>query len=150
MKDLHSIPIYKFTITQQQVYDKLLRFITIIRQKVKNNLRHVYMGEIEWSHQYKKSKTVKRLWNRFRMRKQTVNHFSHVILTTIRRLMRQTKLNNVLLATTRKIEVYWIDACKTFEAVHKRAKDLNEDHLITLDQVHAKANGTTKASKKKL
>ena len=57
MKDLHSIPIDKFTITQQQVYDELLRFITIIRQKVKNNLRHVYNGEIEWSHQYKNPKT---------------------------------------------------------------------------------------------
>ena len=56
MKDLHSIPIDKFTITQQQVYDKLLRFITIIRQKVKNILRHVYKGEIEWSYQYKNPK----------------------------------------------------------------------------------------------
>ena len=62
--------------------------------------------------------------------------------------MRQTKLNDALLATTRKIEVYWIDPCKTFEAVNKRAKDLNGDHLITLDQVHAKANGTTKVSEK--
>ena len=62
--------------------------------------------------------------------------------------MRQTKLNNILLTTTRKIEVYWIDACKKFEAVHKRAKDLNGDHLIILDQVHAKVNGTTKASEK--
>ena len=47
MKDLHSILINKFTFTQQQVYDKLLRFITVTRQKVKNNLRHVYRGEIE-------------------------------------------------------------------------------------------------------
>ena len=49
MKELHSIPIDKFTITQQQLYNKLLRFITVTRQNVKKNLRHVYRGKIEWS-----------------------------------------------------------------------------------------------------
>ena len=49
MKELHSIPIDKLTIPQHQAYDKILRFITVIRQTVKNDLRHVYRGEIEWS-----------------------------------------------------------------------------------------------------
>ena len=44
MKDLHSIPIDQFTSTQQQAYDKVLRFITDTRQKVKNTLRHFYRG----------------------------------------------------------------------------------------------------------
>ena len=35
MKELHSIPIDKFTIRWQQALDKLLRFITVIRQKSK-------------------------------------------------------------------------------------------------------------------
>ena len=47
MKDLQSIPIDKFMPTQQHAYDKLLRFITDRRQKVKNNINHVYKGEIE-------------------------------------------------------------------------------------------------------
>ena len=53
-------------ITQQQAYDKLLRVITVIRKKVQNNLRHVYVGEIERSPQYKQSKDVKRLWNQLK------------------------------------------------------------------------------------
>ena len=32
--------------------------------------------------------------------------------------------------------------------MHKQAKALNGAHLITLDQAHAKANGTTEASEK--
>ena len=44
MKDLQSIPIDQFTSTQQQVYDKLLRFNTETKQKVTNNLRHVLRG----------------------------------------------------------------------------------------------------------
>ena len=80
------------------------------------------------------------------MRKQTGKHVS---LTTIRRLMRQTIIKDTLLAPTREIEIYLIDACKQFWSVHKRAKDLNRTRLITLDQAHAKANGTTKVSKKK-
>ena len=79
------------------------------------------------------------------MKKQTGKHVS---LTTIRRLMRQTKINDTLLETTEKIEVYLIDACKQFRAVHKQVKDLNGNYLITLDQAHAKANGTTEASEK--
>ena len=34
--------------------------------------------------------------------------------------------------------------------MHKQAKVLNGANLITLDQAHAKANGTTEASEKKL
>ena len=34
--------------------------------------------------------------------------------------------------------------------MHKQAKVLNGANLITLDQAHAKANGTTKACEKKL
>ena len=52
------------------------------------------------------------------------------------------------MAPTREIEIYLIDACKQFWSVHKRAKDLNRTRLITLDQAHAKANGTTKVKKK--
>ena len=59
MKDLQSIPIDQFTPTQQQAYENLLCFITDTRQKVKNNIRYVYRGEIEWSPQYKQSKDVK-------------------------------------------------------------------------------------------
>ena len=50
--------------------------------------------------------------------------------------------------TTREIVVYWIDICKQFKVVHKRAKDLNGSHLITPDQAHANANGTTEANEK--
>ena len=110
----------------------------------------MYRGEIEWLPQYKYSKDIKRLWNqlkKYRMQQQTGNH---VNLTTIRRLMRQTQLNDALLESTGEIEVYRIDACKQFKAVHKQAKALNGAHLITLDQAHAKANGTTEASEKKL
>ena len=106
MKDLQPIPIDQFTSTKQQVYDKLLRFITNTRQKVKTNLRHMYRGKIEWSHQYKYSKDVKILWNqlkKYRIQQQTCNHGS---ITTIRRLMRHTKLNGALLATTGESEVY--------------------------------------------
>ena len=46
----------------------------------------------------------------------------HVSLTTIRRLMRQTKLQDALLATTGEIEEYWIDACKQYKEVQKRQK----------------------------
>ena len=60
--------------------------------------------------------------------------------------MRQTKLNDTLLVTTREIEVYWIDACTQFKTVHTRAKDQNGAHPIILDQAHAKVNGTTEAS----
>ena len=81
------------------------------------------------------------------MRKQTGKHIS---LTTIRRLMRQTKLNDALLVTIGKIDVYWIDSCEKLKVVHKQAKELNGDHLITLNQAHAKSNETTEASKKKL
>ena len=35
MKNLQSIPINQFTLTQQQAYDKLLRLITDTRQKLK-------------------------------------------------------------------------------------------------------------------
>ena len=69
------------------------------------------------------------------MQYQTGNHVS---LTTIRRLRRQTKLHDVLLATTGEIEVYWINACNQFKAVHKQAMALNGSHLITLYQSHAK------------
>ena len=79
------------------------------------------------------------------MRRQTSKDVS---LTTIRWLMRQTKLNDALLATIGKIEVYWIDAWKKLKAVHKQAKKLNGDHIITLDQAHAKSNETTEASEK--
>ena len=79
------------------------------------------------------------------MRKQTGKHVS---LTTIRRLMRQTKINDALLETTGEIEIYLVDACKQFRAVHKQVKDLNGAYLITLDQAHAKANGTTEASER--
>ena len=64
------------------------------------------------------------------MQQQTGNHVS---LTTIRRLMRQTQLNDALLETTGEIEVYRIDACKQFKVVHKQDKALNGAHLITLD-----------------
>ena len=37
MKVLHSIPIDKFIIIQQQEYYNLLRFITVIRQKLNVN-----------------------------------------------------------------------------------------------------------------
>ena len=74
----------------------------------------------------------------------------HTSLTTIRRLMRQTKLQDALLATTGEIEEYWIYACKQFKEVHKKTKALNRTHLITLDKVHAVVNGTTEASEKKL
>ena len=60
--------------------------------------------------------------------------------------MRRTKINDDLLATTGKMKVYWIDACKKFKEVHKQAKALNGAHLITLDQAHEKSNGTTEAS----
>ena len=56
--------------------------------------------------------------------------------------MRQTKLNDSLLETIGEIEVYWADACEQFKPVQKQAKALNGAHLITLDQAHAKANGT--------
>ena len=74
----------------------------------------------------------------------------HVSLTTIRRLMRQTKLQDALLATTGEIEEYWIDACKQYKEVQKKAKALNGTHLITLDKEHAVVNGTTEASEKKI
>ena len=80
------------------------------------------------------------------MRRQTGKDVS---LTTIRRLMRQTKLNDALLVTIGKIDVYWIDSCEKLKVVHKQAKELNGDHLITLNQAHAKSNETTEASKKK-
>ena len=79
------------------------------------------------------------------MRKQIGKHVS---LTTIQRLIRQTKLNNDILVITGKIEFYRIDACTQFKVVHKRIKDLNGTHLIILDQAHAKTNGTTEASEK--
>ena len=103
MKDLQSIPIDQFTSTQQQVYDKLLRFDIETKQKVTNNLRHVLRGGIEWSPQYKHSKDVKRLWNqlkKYRMKQQTGKHVS---LTTIRRSIRQTNLTDALLVTTGEI-----------------------------------------------
>ena len=56
MKELQSIPIDQFTSTQQQTYDKQLRFITDTNQTVKN-LSHVYRGEIKWSPHYKNPKT---------------------------------------------------------------------------------------------
>ena len=74
----------------------------------------------------------------------------YVSLATIRRLMRQTKLQDALLATTGEIEEYWIDACKQFKEVHKKAKALNGTHLITLEKAHAVVNGTTEASEKNL
>ena len=80
------------------------------------------------------------------MRQQAGKHIS---LTKIRRLMRQTNLNDALLVTTGKIEVYWIDVWKQFKVVHKQAKVLNGANLITLNQAHAKANGTTEATEKK-
>ena len=73
------------------------------------------------------------MWNRlkkYRIRKQTGKH---VRFTKIRRLMRQTKLNDALLESTGKIEVYWIYACKKIEAVRKQAKELNGIHLLILD-----------------
>ena len=112
MKDLQSIPIDQFPLTQQQAYDKLLPFITDTRQKVKNNIRYVYRGKIEWSPQYKKSKDIKRLWNQLKKYRIQQQADKHVSLTTIRRLMRQTNLNDALLVTTGKIEVYWIDVWK--------------------------------------
>ena len=72
----------------------------------------------------------------------------HVRLTTIRRLMRQTKLLDAILATTGEIEEYWIYACKQFKTVYKQAKALNGTRLITPYQVHAKVNGTTEASER--
>ena len=144
------MPIDQFTSTQQQAYGRILRFLTDTRQKVETTLRHVYREKIEWSPQYKHSKDVKRLWNqlkKYRMQHQTGNHAS---LTTIHRLMRQTKLNDALLATTGEIEVYRLDTCTKFKAVHKQAKVLNGAHLITVDQANAQANGTTEASEKKI
>ena len=55
------------------------------------------------------------------------------------------KLRDTILVTTEEIEIHLIDACKQFRDVHKRAKDLNRIHFITLGQAHAKANETTKA-----
>ena len=110
----------------------------------------MYRGEIEWSPQFKHSKDVKRLWSqlkKYRMQHQTGKHVS---LTTIRRLMRQTKLQDSPLATTGEIEEYWIDACKKFKEGHNKAKALNGTHLITLDKAHAVTNGTTEESEKKL
>ena len=52
------------------------------------------------------------------MRKQTGKHIS---LTTIRRLIRQTKLKDAQWESTREIEVYWINACTQFKVVHNRA-----------------------------
>ena len=86
------------------------------------------------------------MWNQLKkygIRKQTDKY---VNLTKIRQLMRQTKLNDALLATTREIEIYWIYACTQFKIVHKRSKDWNGAHLIILDQAHAKVNGMTEAS----
>ena len=47
IKELHSILVDKFTIKQQQAYDKLLCVITVTRQKVKNNLKHAYRRKVE-------------------------------------------------------------------------------------------------------
>ena len=33
----------------QQEYNKILQRITLTRQHIKNNLRHMYRGEVEWS-----------------------------------------------------------------------------------------------------
>ena len=63
MKELQSTPIDKLTMDKHNVYEKLLRYITITRHNVKLNLRHIYRGEIEWSLIYKQTKDVKRLWS---------------------------------------------------------------------------------------
>ena len=42
MKVLHTIPKENFTKGYQQEYDRFLKIITITRQTMKHNLRHVY------------------------------------------------------------------------------------------------------------
>ena len=61
MKELQAIPTDYFTPLHEQQYNKLLKCITVTRQHIKNKLRHVFRGEVEWSPKYKLTKNVKRL-----------------------------------------------------------------------------------------
>lgn len=64
----------------------------------------------------------------------------NIRLTFIRRLMRQTKLRNILLTTN--VESL-TEVCKNFGAVHKLVNELHGVHTISLDYVYARDNGTT-------
>ena len=58
------------------------------------------------------------MWSQLKKYRMQYQTGKHVSLTTIRRLMRQTKLQDALLATTGEFEKYWIDAYKQFKEVH--------------------------------
>ena len=62
MEKIQSIPSDKFTVTHQKQYDKLIRVVTTIQQEVKQNIHHVYRGEVAWSPQYKQGRDEKRIW----------------------------------------------------------------------------------------
>ena len=64
------MPKESFTHLHQQEYNKVLQHITLTRQHIKKNLRHLYRGEVEWSPKYKLTKNIKRLWYQLRKYRQ--------------------------------------------------------------------------------
>ena len=115
MKALHAIPKDSFTPLHEQEYNKLLNCIILIRQHIKNNLRHVYRGEVEWSPKYKLTENVKRLWDQLRKYHQD----KRISLTSIRRLIRHTNLSQALGNTIKEIEVKLTEAKLEFKAIRK-------------------------------
>ena len=56
MEKLQSIPSDKFIVTHQKEYNKLIRVIATIIHEVKQNIQHVYRGEMAWSSKNKQAR----------------------------------------------------------------------------------------------
>ena len=112
-----------FSSLHEQEHNKLLNCITLIRQYIKNNLRYVYRGEVKWSPKYKLTTNVKRLWDQLRKYRQGKVTGKRISLTSIRRLMRQTNLPQVLGNTMEEIKVKLTEAKREFRAIKKNQKN---------------------------
>ena len=123
MKELQAIITDCFTPLHEQQYNKLLKYIIVTRKHIKHKLRHVFRGEVEWSPKYKLTKDVKRLWDQLRKYRKGKVTGKRISLTSIRRLMRQTKLHKALESTMGEIEVKLREAKKDFRDIKKMPKN---------------------------
>ena len=82
----------------------------------------MFRGEVEWSPKYKLTKNVKRLWDQLRKYRKGKVTSKRISLTSIRRLMRQTKLHKALESTMGEIEVKLREAKKDFRDIKKKCQ----------------------------
>jgi hypothetical protein len=152
LKELDKISSYDFTEDHIKRYNDLCQLNTSIRQGVKSNLRHLFMGKHAWSPEWAQSKLIKQLWLqvlRYRLLQQGLLRGRNgklrqkVSLTQIRRLMRATDCKDALTFSIPELDLKLLDAKKKHKETTNNCAQLRCAHVDKLDEARANHNQTS-------